>query len=82
VNEPELGYVAVAVGPVPETSTPAPANAVVAVIETDVDIRYLVRRGGIGGNADAVTSKPVAATGHGTDTIGVKPGDVISFIEA
>ena len=82
VNEPELGYVAVAVGPVPELSSPAPANAVVAVVETDVDIRYLVRRNGVGGHADAVTSKPIAATGHGTDTIGVSPGDIISLIEA
>ena len=39
VNEPELGYVAVAVGPVPELSTPAPAKASVAVVETDVNIR-------------------------------------------
>lgn len=82
VNEPELGYIAVAVGPVPEASTPAPADTTVAVVETDVDIRYVVRRQGIGPSADSVTSKPIAATGHGTDTIGVQPGDTISFIEA
>ena len=81
VNEPELGYETVAVGAAPAISTPAPAGATVAVVETDVNIRYLVRPGGIGGNADATTSKPVAATGHGTDTIGVTPGDVISLIE-
>lgn len=81
VNEPELGYETVTVGPVPELSGPAPDNAVVAVVETDVNIRYLVRRNGAGGHADAVTSKPIPATGHGTDTIGVAPGDTISLIE-
>ena len=52
------------------------------MVETDVNVRYLVRPNGIGGNADVVTSKPIAATGHGTDVIGIRPGDVISFIEA
>lgn len=82
VNEPELGFETLAVGPIAEASGPAPQDATVAVVETDVNIRYLVRRNGVGGNADAVTSKPIPVTGHATDTIGVGPGDVISFIEA
>lgn len=81
VNEPEIGFASVSVGPAPETSPPAPANTSVAIVETDVNIRYLVRRNGSGGDADAVTSKPIAATGYGTDSIGVRPGDVISVIE-
>lgn len=82
VNEPELAYSVVSVGSVAEATGPAPENAYVAVVETDVNVRYLVRPNGIGGNADVVTSKPIAATGHGTDVIGIRPGDVISFIEA
>ena len=82
VNEPELGFESVAVGASPALTGPAPADAVVAVVETDVGVRYLVRRNGVGEDADAMTSKPIGATGHATDTIGVQPGDTISFIEA
>ena len=81
VNEPELGFDTLAVGAVAENSSVAPANAAVAVIETDVNVRYAVRPNGLGAAADAITSKPIAATGHGTDFIGISPGDVISFIE-
>lgn len=82
VNEPEIGFETVAVGAVAATSGPAPANAVVAVVESDVDIRYRVRRPGQNVDADSAASKPIPATGHATDTIGVAPGDTISLIEA
>lgn len=82
VNEPELGFEQVAIGPVAASSGPAPLNATVAVVETDVNLRYFVRRNGDTTPADAVTSKPIAVTVHQTDTIGVAAGDTISFIEA
>jgi len=82
VNEPELGFETVAVGAAAVFSGPAPANATVAVVECDVDVRYRVRRPGGTADADAVNSKPISATGHATDTIGVAEGDTISFIEA
>ncbi|MEM7424242.1 MAG: hypothetical protein AAF334_11015 [Pseudomonadota bacterium] len=47
-----------------------------------MNVRYRVRRPGDAGIADTVNSKPLATTGHGTDTIGVAPGFSISFIEA
>lgn len=82
VNEPELSFETVLVSGTPANSGPAPADAKVAIIETDVDCRYLVRREGDVALADATTSKPVAATGLGTDAIGVLPGYSISFVEA
>ncbi len=39
VNEPELGFETLAVGPIAEASGPAPQDATVAVVETDVNIR-------------------------------------------
>ena len=82
VNEPELGFETVAVSGTPMPSGPAPDGVVVAIIETDVNIRYLVRRPGETQSADPATSKPLAATGPATDAIGVGPGCSISFIEA
>lgn len=82
VNEPELGYETVVVGASPASTGPAPEDAVVAIVETDVPVRYLVRRPGGIANADAVTSKPMPATGFGTNSIGVGPDCTISFVEA
>jgi hypothetical protein len=81
VNEPELGFETVAITASPAASGPAPADASVALIETDVNIRYLVRLPGSDANADAATSKPMPITGPGVDFIGVRPGCSISFIE-
>lgn len=82
VNEPELGFETVAVSGTPANSGPAPEDSKVAIIETDIDVRYLVRREGGTGLADSVSSKPIALTGLGTDAIGVRPGYSISFVEA
>lgn len=81
VSEPELGHEALIVGPIPVASSPAPADATVAVVECDVNVRYRVLPPGTAGAAGPA-SKPVAATGFGTDTIGVRPGARISFIES
>ncbi|MBK0398719.1 hypothetical protein H0I76_05930 [Limibaculum sp. M0105] len=81
-NEPELGFSSLVVGPLPVSSPPAPEDATVAIIEADVNFRYTVVAPGGGADADPLTSKPMAATGFGTDTIGVRPGYRISVIEA
>lgn len=82
VNEPELGFETVAVSTSPAASGPAPADATVALVQSDVGLRYRVRRTGDSTPADATDSKPMPATGGAIDFIGVMPGASISFIEA
>jgi hypothetical protein len=82
LNEPELGFETVAVTGTPSASRPAPKDATIAVVETDVSVRYLVRRPGGNASADSSSSKPLAVTGLSTDFIGVTPGCSISFVEA
>ncbi|MEM9059225.1 MAG: hypothetical protein AAGD13_02080 [Pseudomonadota bacterium] len=82
VNEPEIGFETVAVSGTPANSNAAPSDATVAIVETDVNVRYVVRPPGGSALADPVTSKPIAATGPATESIGVAPGYSISFIEA
>ncbi|MEM7743168.1 MAG: hypothetical protein AAF409_05605 [Pseudomonadota bacterium] len=81
VNEPELGFEQVLVSGTPAVTGTVPEEARVAVVETDVPVRYVVRRPGDNVLADAENSKPIAATGLATDVIGVKPGDTLSFVE-
>lgn len=81
VNEPELGFETVTVSATPANTGPAPQDAVVAIVESDVDLRYTVRAPGENSPADPVNSKPMPATGFGTDSIGVRPGCSISFVE-
>lgn len=81
-NEPELGFASLVVGPLPVKSPPAPEDATVAIIESDVNFRYAVVAPGGSGDADPVNSKPMAATGFATDAIGVRPGYQISVVEA
>ena len=81
VNEPELGFETIAVSGVAANSGAAPSEATVAVIESDVNVRYVVRPPGGSAQADPVLSKPIPATGPATNTIGVAPGYSISLIE-
>lgn len=81
VSEPELGFETVFVSDTPTISGTVPDDARVAIVETDVSVRYVVRRPGTNTLADGDNSKPIPATGLGTDFIGVKPGDTVSFIE-
>jgi len=82
VNEPELAYETVSVSATPASSGPAPKNAVVAIVECDVNVRYHVRSPGDTADADPVASKPMAATGFGVNSIGVAKDFTISFVEA
>jgi hypothetical protein len=81
-NEPELGFESHVVGPIAIETGPAPEDATVAIVEADVNFRYLVLPPEAVGAADRINSKPIPATGFGTDTIGVRPGFRISMIEA
>ena len=81
VSEPELGFETVPVSATPSSSGPAPSDATVALIESDVALRYRVRRSGDKMSAEAASSKPLPATGHRVDFIGVSPGSSISFVE-
>ncbi len=81
VNEPELGFESLTVGLTPVSTGPAPEDAVVAMVESDANVRYLVRRPGDSTVADLVCSKPLPATGFGTNSIGVAKDYTISFVE-
>ena len=82
VNEPELGFETLASdGTGPVASGPAPTDAAVAIIETDVNLRYLVRAPGDSRTASGTESKPLPATGLGTDSVGIAEGQTISFVE-
>lgn len=81
VNEPELGFESVAVSTTPAASGPAPDSATVALVESDVGVRYRVRRPGESMPADPTESKPMSATGAGVDFIAVVSGASISFVE-
>ena len=54
----------------------------VAIVESDVKLRYLVRLPGVTTDADLFGSKPLPATGFGTNSIGVGKDCTISFVEA
>ncbi|MEM7190889.1 MAG: hypothetical protein AAF439_14865 [Pseudomonadota bacterium] len=82
VNEPEIGFESISVSSTAQASGPAPALARVAVVETDVNVRYVVRRPGETADADTIASKPIPAGLYFTDSIGVEEGFSISFIEA
>lgn len=82
VNEPELGFEALALSATPAASGPAPANATVALVEADVPFRYRVRPADDDRPAEAGDCKPMAAMPGCVDFIGVRPGCSISFVEA
>lgn len=82
VNEPELGFETIAVSATPAATGAAPETATVALIETDVAVRYRVRHPDDDTPAAAADCKPMAATGGTADGIGVGPGCSISFVEA
>jgi len=82
INEPELGFETLTLSSSPVSSSAAPQDAFVAVIETDVPVRYIVRAPGETRDAAAAEAKPLVATGHGVATIGILPGYTLSLMEA
>jgi hypothetical protein len=81
INEPEIGFETLALSAAPAATGAAPEHAHVAVLETDVAIRYLVRAPGDMRDATAAEAKPLAATGSAVATIGVRPGYTLSIRE-
>ena len=81
VGEPELGFESLNVTFAAASSGPAPKNATVALVETDVNVRYRVQTPGDPTEADAATSKPLPRTSFWTEPVGIKEGQTISFIE-
>ncbi|MEM7178281.1 MAG: hypothetical protein AAGD47_00210 [Pseudomonadota bacterium] len=81
INEPELDFETVAVTTTPASSGPAPAAAHVAVIESDVAVRYRIQPDPGAEDASSTRAKPMLATSFSTATIGVSPGYRISFME-
>lgn len=82
VNEPELGFQSISVGAAPVASASAPVDAVVALVECDVPVRYVVREQGGTTDADPVASKPINTTGYSVISIGIPRRGSISFVEA
>lgn len=82
VNEPELGFETLSVSGAPVSSGPAPRNATVALIQSDIGVFYRVTPPKDSREADPADCKPIRATGSAVDFIGVQPGFSISFIEA
>jgi len=82
INEPEHGFETLGVGATPVATGPAPDGCCVAVIESDVALRYRVLAPGQAGSASDPEAKPMAATGFRVSTIGVRPGMTLSLIEA
>lgn len=82
INEPELGFETLSISSTPVTTGPAPEDGYVAVLQTTVDILYVVRRPGETRDATAPEAKPLLATGAGVASIGLMPGFTISIMEA
>ncbi|MEM0922880.1 MAG: hypothetical protein AAGI13_07540 [Pseudomonadota bacterium] len=81
INEPELDFETVSVNGSPASSGPAPTDAFVAVIESNVAARYRVQPEEGSEDASSPRAKPMLATSFATATIGVRPGYRISFVE-
>lgn len=81
LEEPELGYEEITITSNAAASGPAPAHATVAMIETNVNLRYRVRAAGDTTDASPTASKPIARAALFTEPVGVKEGQTISFIE-
>lgn len=81
INEPELDFETVSIDTTPASSGAAPAEAYVAVIESNVAVRYRIQPDGQGEDASSPRAKPMLATSFATATIGVRPGYRISFME-
>ncbi|MBY8974415.1 hypothetical protein KHP62_01265 [Rhodobacteraceae bacterium NNCM2] len=81
INEPKIGFETLAVDTSPASSGPAPEEAFVAVIESNVAVRYRIQPDPGAEDASSERAKPMLATSFATATIGVKPGYRISFVE-
>lgn len=81
VEEPELATETVTLDGTVQNSGAAPADARIALVQSDTDIAYVVRRPGETRTADAVLHKPLEATGLDLHAVSVPEGASISMIE-
>ncbi|MEM8842068.1 MAG: hypothetical protein AAGD47_09860 [Pseudomonadota bacterium] len=81
VEEPELGVETIALDGTVQNSGAAPADARIALLQSDTDIVYVVRRPGEAVTADTALHKPIEATGRDLHALNVPEGASISMIE-
>lgn len=81
VDEPEIRTETLILNGTAEETAAAPDDASVALIQSDTDLAYVVRKPGDTTLADAGTHKPLAATGPDLFAIGIPPGASISMVE-
>ncbi|MEM9044359.1 MAG: hypothetical protein AAGC81_06670 [Pseudomonadota bacterium] len=81
VEEPELGTEAIPLDGSVEISAAAPELARIALIQTDVDIAYVVRLPGEETVANASIHKPLGATGLDLHAISIPQGASVSVVE-
>lgn len=81
VDEPEISMETVTLNGSVETTGPAPADASVALVQSDVDLAYVVRPAGVAVLADPALHKPLNATGNELYSIGIPEGASLSLVE-
>ena len=81
VDEPEISMETVTLSGAVETSGSAPNDASVALLQSDVDLAYVVRRPGETTQADPSFHKPLTATGNDLYAIGIPEGASLSLVE-
>lgn len=81
INEPEIAFEELTVGATAVSSGTAPEEAYVAVIESEIPVRYRIQPDPASEDATSPRAKPMLSTSFATATIGVQPGFRISFIE-
>ncbi|MEM1277931.1 MAG: hypothetical protein AAGH74_15515 [Pseudomonadota bacterium] len=81
VEEPEIATETLAVNGAALISAPAPELARIALIQSTIDIAYVVRLPGASTIADAAVHKPLAATGLDLHAVSVPEGASISVVE-
>ncbi|MEM8789980.1 MAG: hypothetical protein AAGE80_00080 [Pseudomonadota bacterium] len=81
VEEPELATETIALNGGVEVSAASPEDARIALIQSDIDIAYVVRLPGSDVTANAAIHKPMAATGLDLHAVAIPGGASISVVE-
>lgn len=80
VEEPELATETITLDGAVQVSGAAPVEARLAIIQSDMDIAYVVRRPGEDIVADPAVHKPLAATGFDLYALSVPQGASLSVV--
>ncbi|MEM6932716.1 MAG: hypothetical protein AAF526_03935 [Pseudomonadota bacterium] len=81
VEEPELTTETISLDGSVQVSGAAPLDARLAVIQSDIDIAYVVRLPGEATAADPAIHKPLSATGLNLYAISIPEGASLSVVE-